>query len=132
MATAPYQRKEALTLLERLSEPPRFLIIVAGPRQVGKTTLVRNALAQFDPSRYNFVPVDKPDEIQPLRRASVESVIYDQDAGPRNTAWLVSKWQQARAAARELRDSLTRPSCRGCWPFALAPRSRMILNGLKH
>ncbi|MEK6707480.1 MAG: ATP-binding protein [Pseudomonadota bacterium] len=101
MPTTPYQRKEARTLLERLSEPPRFLIFVAGPRQVGKTTLVHDALTQYDPRRYHFVPVDQPDEIRLPGFVSAGSVTYDQDSGPRNTAWLVSKWQRARTAARE-------------------------------
>lgn len=104
MPVTSYQRKEAHILLKRLSELPRFLIFVAGPRQVGKTTLVRDALAHYDPDHYLFVPVDRPDEMQPPGLASVWSVIYDQDAGPRNTAWLASKWQRARAAARESAD----------------------------
>ena len=32
-------------LLKRLNEPRRFLQVLAGPRQVGKTTLVRQVMA---------------------------------------------------------------------------------------
>jgi predicted AAA+ superfamily ATPase len=36
-----YRRPEAAALAARLAEPRRFVQVVAGPRQVGKTTLVR-------------------------------------------------------------------------------------------
>jgi uncharacterized protein len=104
MLDKPYQRQEVNTLLERLSEPPRFLICIAGPRQVGKTRLVRDALSQYDPKCYDFVPVDRPDEAQTPGFTSVEEVAYEQDAAPRDAAWLVNKWQRARVAARESSD----------------------------
>lgn len=34
------------TVQRRLAEPPRFLQVLAGPRQVGKTTLVRQVLKE--------------------------------------------------------------------------------------
>ena len=37
----PYQRPQFQTLIGRLAEPRRFIQVVAGPRQVGKTTLVQ-------------------------------------------------------------------------------------------
>lgn len=104
MPATPYWRREVSTLIERLSEPPRSLIIVAGPRQVGKTTLVRDALAQYDRSRYDFVAIDRPDEARLPDFTPAGTDFYDQGSGPRNTAWLVSKWQRARAAARESAD----------------------------
>ena len=39
MIDASYTRQQARTLSERLIEPRRFIQVVAGPRQVGKTTL---------------------------------------------------------------------------------------------
>lgn len=104
MATKPYQRKEVVTLLKRILEPPRSLIIVAGPRQVGKTTLVRDALGQFGRERYSFIPVDQPDEVRAPDFAPTESDIYDQAGRPRDVAWLVAQWQRARVAARESVD----------------------------
>ncbi|OGB26451.1 MAG: AAA family ATPase [Burkholderiales bacterium RIFCSPLOWO2_02_FULL_57_36] len=104
MPTKPYQRQEVRTLLERLSEPPRFLIFVAGPRQVGKTTLVRDALSRYEHSKYHFIPVDQPDVLHLPGFASSKDAAYVQDARPRDTAWLVAQWQRARAATRESDD----------------------------
>lgn len=104
MAANSYQRQEVRTLLERLSEPPRFLIFVAGPRQVGKTTLVQDALSQYERSKYHFIPVDQPDVPRLPGFASGKDSTYVQDARPRDTAWLVTQWQRARAAARESSD----------------------------
>jgi len=95
-----YQRKEVSLLLNRLAEPPGLLLIITGPRQVGKTTLVRHALAQFDPKHYHFVPVDRPDEIQAPEYAPTASVAYDRDTSSRDSKWLVEKWQRVRMAAR--------------------------------
>ena len=39
-----YTRPQAATLARRLAEPRRFIQVVAGPRQVGKTTLVQQVL----------------------------------------------------------------------------------------
>lgn len=103
MPTKPYQRQEVRTLLDRLSEPPRFLIFVAGPRQVGKTTLVQDALSQCGRSN-DFIPVDQPDIPRSPRFTSSKDAAYVQDARPRDTAWLVEQWQRARAAALEATD----------------------------
>lgn len=46
-------RPQLPRLLARLREPRRFIQVVAGPRQVGKTTLVRQAMDQLDgPAHY--------------------------------------------------------------------------------
>lgn len=42
-----FRRAQADTLQARLREPRRFLQVVSGPRQVGKTTLVRQVLEDF-------------------------------------------------------------------------------------
>src|SRR3989337_1239401 len=39
-----YQRKLLSQLVSRLKEPRRFIQVLAGPRQVGKTTLARQAM----------------------------------------------------------------------------------------
>ena len=54
-----YQRPQATVLAERLVEPRRFLQVVAGPRQVGKTTLVQQVTGELSlPVRY--VSADEP------------------------------------------------------------------------
>jgi predicted AAA+ superfamily ATPase len=34
------------TIVQRMTEPRRFIQVLAGPRQTGKTTLARQAMAQ--------------------------------------------------------------------------------------
>ena len=54
-----YQRPQAAVLAGRLAEPRRFLQVVAGPRQVGKSTLVQQVTGGLDvPVRY--VSADEP------------------------------------------------------------------------
>jgi uncharacterized protein len=56
---APYRRPQATVLAERLAEPRRFLQVVAGPRQVGKSTLVQQVTDELSlPVR--FVSADEP------------------------------------------------------------------------
>ena len=55
----PFQRPQAATLTARLLEPRRFMQVVAGARQVGKSTLVQQATEILDmPVRY--VSADEP------------------------------------------------------------------------
>ena len=42
-----FHRPQLNTLVKRLQEPRRFLQILSDPRQVGKTTLARQALSRF-------------------------------------------------------------------------------------
>lgn len=54
-----FQRPQAAVLAERLAEPRRFVQVVAGPRQVGKSTMVQQVTAELDvPVRY--VSADEP------------------------------------------------------------------------
>ena len=57
-----FQREQYATLMARLRERPRTLIFVNGPRQTGKTTLIRQVLADIDiPATYVAVDVaDSP------------------------------------------------------------------------
>ena len=73
-----FQRPQAAVLAERLGEPRRFLQVVAGPRQVGKSTLVQQVTDQLAlPVRY--VSADEPTL--------------------RGTDWISQQWEAARLEA---------------------------------
>ena len=58
---AEYRRSQAAVLARRLREPRRFINVVAGPRQVGKTTLVQQVmLDKHDQRGTLFVSADEP------------------------------------------------------------------------
>jgi len=58
-ALPAYRRPVADVLAHRLDEPRRFIQVVAGPRQVGKTTLIRQILASSD-MPYRYGSADEP------------------------------------------------------------------------
>lgn len=96
-----YKRSQINTLLSRLSERPRHLIFVTGPRQSGKTTLVLQALNQTDtPSEYasvdesatDFLQIRDPRGFTPEFEGQSERLLDS----TKDTQWLVEKWQQAR------------------------------------
>lgn len=92
-----YQRNEVASLGTRLDESPRHIIIVAGPRQVGKTTLVKHALRDH-PNLY--VAVDQPaDEPDPFTVVSTSQTSW-KAGSPRDGEWLVGEWQRARVMAK--------------------------------
>ncbi|MBI5330163.1 MAG: ATP-binding protein [Betaproteobacteria bacterium] len=99
---SPYRRPAINTLLARLAESSRFLIVVAGPRQVGKTTMVREALKGYPAERYSFIAVDGQEEMVDEDSTTAPTAHYL--ASPREGAWLVDTWQRARAAARRATD----------------------------
>ncbi len=74
-----YRRTPAAELARRLVEPRRFLQVVAGPRQVGKSTLVQQVV--------EAVPL-------PWRWASAD------EPALRSPAWLAQQWDAARLIAR--------------------------------
>jgi hypothetical protein len=66
-------------LIRRIQEIRRFIQVLAGPRQVGKTTLILQVLERLDtPSHY----------------ASA-------DESPRDRTWVEQQWDLARLKARE-------------------------------
>jgi len=58
-ALPSYKRPRAKLLAQRLKEPRRFIQVVSGPRQVGKTTLVRQVLAASDMA-FRYASADEP------------------------------------------------------------------------
>ena len=74
-----FKRRLVSQLIERLNEPRRFIQIVVGPRQTGKTTAVLQVLKELE-MQTHFVSADDP---------SLNSV-----------EWLRNEWEQARALAK--------------------------------
>jgi len=75
-----YKRAEYQTIKKRLQEPRRFIQVVMGPRQVGKSTVVKQVLQDLDAAFQLFSADNVP-------------------AG--NTAWVSNCW----AAVRSLKES---------------------------
>lgn len=97
----PFERSQINILRQRLGESPRFMIVVAGPRQVGKTTMVRQALARGQSA---FVAVDQPlpDTVDPFGVQRGASSTQAEAGSAPNAEWLVRQWTQARAKAKML------------------------------
>ena len=106
-----FRRSTADTLTQRLSEPPKKLWVIVGPRQVGKTTMVRQVLADRpSPSGHWFVDADNPVDIGPADSAApiTGAVQFDTTFLPSrraDAAWLVACWARASAAARAFADA---------------------------
>ena len=89
-----YQRPHVMTLLARLDEPPERLIVVSGPRQTGKTTLVRQALDQAR-LEYRYLSIDEP-------KSDTPSLPFDKNqksvtlSDKRDAGWLTRVWEEAR------------------------------------
>jgi len=73
-----FRRPHAADLARRLAEPRRFIQVVAGARQVGKTTLVEQVTA---------------DAALPVRYASADEPTL------RGPDWIATQWEAARVAA---------------------------------
>ncbi len=95
-----FSRAQKEILLERMGEEPRWLIVVTGPRQIGKTTLVQQSLAEIGcPSRY--VSVDEPDGGLIGTGSAIPGAGEDETSarvgGSKDERWLIDEWVQARA-----------------------------------
>lgn len=92
-----YERQQANELRERLNETPQRMTVIAGPRQVGKTTMVRQVIKAW---KAPLIAVDDPSY------AGIDAHAISQPiAGTPPTAeWLVKQWENARKAARQRKD----------------------------
>ena len=93
-----FQRPHVNALISRLTESPDRIIALFGPRQTGKTTIVRQALLQVE-QRSHYVPVDEPDSTIfrfPSELPAGETVQLPQ---VRDVEWLVRIWEEARRQA---------------------------------
>ena len=93
-----YQRPQEELLKARLSEPVHFINLLAGPRQVGKTTIIRDIIDQ-NPAQGYYISVD--DE------PAITHDIYNLNTAPsiisppqkKDGSWLQFQWQEARNQA---------------------------------
>ena len=89
-----YIRAQSHILLKRLGEPVERIQIVAGPRQVGKSTLVRQTLISWSPEDFTSVTTEVDG-----RDITDETQLFRADT-KRDAAWLIDVWRQARAIAK--------------------------------
>ena len=81
-----YERNLVGVLEQRVLEPRRFMQVVVGPRQTGKTTALRQLIEKID-TQTHFV------------RAS-QDIVRSQD-------WLRREWEEGRRLARQNSNDLT-------------------------
>ncbi len=99
---AEFERAQKDILISRLREEPKRLIIVTGPRQAGKTTMVSQALREFH-GRMVFAdgPVDSLADrrfVDPLGSAAADQFsAFDARFPPdRDEQWLIREWTDSR------------------------------------
>ena len=121
-----YERIQVKTLTDRLSEPVSRIIALFGPRQTGKTTIVKQALGRIErPNRYLAVDDPTPASLSDSQETFDEQT-FPIPGTPPDTEWLIRQWQDARAEARRNR--------RGCVlvfdEIQKIPRWSEIIKGL--
>jgi uncharacterized protein len=91
-----YTRPEEAKLKQRLSEPVRFINILAGPRQVGKTTIIRDLIPLGSPHGY-YISVDEEVDVSMSSFSSdISSITPPQK---KDADWLRHYWREARNQA---------------------------------
>lgn len=96
-----YRRPIGETVCLRLAEAPRHIQILAGPRQVGKTTLVRQILADREAISATYISADPASSSLELgSQAFSATAIASSQASAINVAWLTDQWQRAAVEAR--------------------------------
>lgn len=95
-----YERSQVELLVERLHEPVERIVTIFGPRQCGKTTIVRQALAKIPYlSRYEAVDQSEQSRTEPVWSAAASEP--RSPATPRDAEWLIRVWREcAEESAR--------------------------------
>lgn len=101
---ATYHRPLVDELCKRLQEPPRHLIALSGPRQVGKTTMIVQALERSGIPRY-YCATDQPQDDPWALTSPAYGTTIHLEIQP-SAESLVHHWR----AARELAKNSSGPS----------------------
>ena len=104
-----FERSHAKTLADRLDEAPRWIVMITGPRQTGKTTLVGQVLERIG-RPFRHIAVDAPDPATAATAVALPPEAFDpvRSTSPtalapvdrRDSRWLVREWERARIEAR--------------------------------
>lgn len=96
-----YHRPQVDVLVNRLAEDPHHLITLSGPRQSGKTTIVRQALETLRTAGWGsrYVAIDRPGSTTPQISPDANESEFD-DPRPLDTHGLAQNWEQARQEAK--------------------------------
>ena len=92
-----YQRSQVTDVIDRLREPPQRIVAVFGPRQTGKTTLVRQALSSSN-LHYTYLSADEPVSSTSTFSTSYQSATTFPASIAPDANWLVRNWEEARLA----------------------------------
>lgn len=104
-----YERSQKAILVERLREVPRRIIVVRGPRQTGKTTLVRQAIQEIQSERScKYLEVDAIKGTcatngatpAPTSDEDEQSKTYEAEL---DSQLLIRHWESSRKQARDSR-----------------------------
>jgi uncharacterized protein len=100
-----FTRQQASLLKSRLSEPALRIQVITGPRQTGKTTLIRQILVELAGDSHTYSAIDEPiirrHEPVPQNIASHQRTNQIYGQVKHDLMWLVTEWEQARANARQ-------------------------------
>lgn len=115
-----FRRPIGKTLFARLTEAPRRIQILAGPRQVGKTTLVRDLLSDRDPASASYLSADPSAYSTAIDGSRFSEAIIAPPQSPQsNSTWLIDRWERAAADARAWVDRRNASTDERHLPYAL-------------
>lgn len=98
-----YTRPVTFRVAGRLREPVRRIVVVAGPRQIGKTTAIHQVLRERPALSYAFYAADASESEKEKAGyygdGESVTILAKASTTPNDTQWLTEKWYAARRAA---------------------------------